>query len=351
MLRPSAQRTFGALLVLAATAALFVGVGAALKTPAFARVVHEVRSGLQGEGAGDLWCAVSEIDGVCPGDPVYRYDDEQGTQPIAHVVRVSSPSEPPRVCVRFAYGEGWPGPARLHVLAPARRLGEAVAKAMPPEVLADVGEQLRLRFLSLWREALAPDLKQRLPAFLARIDPEQDEATRELLEGLSHTLLLRMDPLLADLTRTIRKALDDELGFLDRMGLLWKVATGDEKGLEKKVLPVAREAAERWWSEHRAQVLEQVGLTVRAHSDELAGWAGGRLLDAARDELLDPLLVAHRKRIESDAEALLREAVDAFVRAPDGGLRVRFAAVVRDTLLGKHTALLLLEPVGPMEPR
>ena len=55
------------------------------------------------------------------------------------------------------------------------------------------------------------------------------------------------------------------------------------------------------------------------------------------------MLEAHRARLEQIAEDALGRAVDAIVLAPEGGFRVRFAAVLRTRLLDKRAPLLLLE--------
>lgn len=344
MARIATRGRLGLLLLVVLVGLAGTGLRRLLASPGCARVWYEVRSVFGPGPGGDLVLEVDSLAGVRLGDPVYAHDPARGARPLAHVAWLSAPGTPPRIGVRGAAGERLPPHARLHRLEPTRRLGESLAKAVPPADREAFAARLGERALAVWREALEPELGRRLPAFLARLDPERDPATRALLAGLGATLWARLDPLVGELTRAVRKALDDELGFLDRMGLLWKVATGDDKGLERKVLPVARAASERWWEENRGRVLEAVGGALAAHRADLLRWAGAQLAGAARAELLEPVLAQQRGRLEAEAEALLGEAADAFVRGPDGALRVRFAAVVRDALLGKRSALLLLEP-------
>lgn len=327
-------------------------VGAAASSPAAARVAHEVGAALGAGARDDLVAVLPRGRGVRVGAPVYPADESRGQDPIAHVAAVDALADGGlRVRVRFAHGVDPQGPWRLDALPPTRRLVEAMEKAVPPDVLRAYAARLRERALSLWSDTLQPDLEARLPAFLGRLRPAEGGATRELLDRLGAALTARLSPLLDDLMREVRTALDREFDFLDRMGLLWKVATGDDKGLEGKVAPVAREAARRWWTTHREEVLAAVGRALADEGAQIRTWAAGELLAAAREELLEPVLERNGARLEAEAEALLRDAAETFVRAPDGGLRVRFAAVVRDALLRKDEPLLLLARPDPAEPR
>ena len=94
-------------------------------------------------------------------------------------------------------------------------------------------------------------------------------------------------------------------------------------------------------------MVQALGSAIQGRLAELKAWAGGELFQAARSELVEPILAAQRERLEEESEEILRSAADEFIRAPSGGFRVRFAAILRTHLLQKRTALLLLEPIGP----
>ena len=145
--------------------------------------------------------------------------------------------------------------------------------------------------------------------------------------------------LASDVTSAIKKKFD----VLERLGLLWKAVSGDEKGLKDEILPVAKKAAREWWATHQREVMEALGRAFSAHADEFKTWVGTELFEAARDELVTPVLAAQGDRIETEGESLLRAAAKEFVEAPEGGFRVRFAQMLRTQLLNKKTALLLLE--------
>jgi hypothetical protein len=89
--------------------------------------------------------------------------------------------------------------------------------------------------------------------------------------------------------------------------------------------------------------MKALGRAFSAHGKDFKDWAGGELFEAARDELVLPVLEAQGRRLESEGETLLRAAAKEFVEAPEGGFRVRFAQMLRTQLLNKKTALLLLE--------
>jgi hypothetical protein len=119
---------------------------------------------------------------------------------------------------------------------------------------------------------------------------------------------------------------------------------GDEKKLQRKLKPVAEKAARRWWSENRDAVLTSLGEAVEARLPELGAWVETEGLVAAREELFLPLIATHGDRLEHEGEWVVRLLLDRVVRLPeDGGFQVRFASMLRHVLLGKQTALLVLE--------
>ena len=58
---------------------------------------------------------------------------------------------------------------------------------------------------------------------------------------------------------------------------------------------------------------------------------------------------AERPRLEAEAQRLLEAALAEVVLAPGGGLRPRFASVVRTHLLGHRAPLLLVRRAAPAE--
>jgi hypothetical protein len=217
-----------------------------------------------------------------------------------------------------------------------------VALAVPPEVAARLSTALRARLAATFEEALLPGIERRLPAFLARLDPTKDPPTRALAELLGDAVLTRVTPLLEGLTSDITTAVKDRFDFLDRVGLLWRVLRGDAKGLEKELVPVAREAASVWWALHGTEALTAVAEGVKDRRDAIATWLKGPAWTAARDELLLPVVHEERDRLSAEVEALLRQAVEEVALAPGGGFRPRFASVLRTHLLGRGQALLFL---------
>jgi hypothetical protein len=155
-------------------------------------------------------------------------------------------------------------------------------------------------------------------------------------------VLPRLEPLLEGLTRDVTAAVKERFDFLDRLGLLWKVLRGDEKGLEKELVPVAREAAKGWWTAHGAEALAAVAAGVKDRREALGAWLKGPAWEAAREELLMPVVRDERDRLTAEVEALLAQAVAEVALAPGGGFRPRFASVLRTHLLGRGEALLLL---------
>ena len=71
-------------------------------------------------------------------------------------------------------------------------------------------------------------------------------------------------------------------------------------------------------------------------------WLGADVLQAALEELAEPVLATNRAQLEREAEAVMGDVLRTVVRAPEGGFRVRFAAILRSRLLEKDEPLLLL---------
>jgi len=158
----------------------------------------------------------------------------------------------------------------------------------------------------------------------------------------------RLEPLADELAAHVTREVEKKFDLLDRLGLLWKMVRGDGQGLRRELVPVAKQAAARWWEVNKDRVLGAVGDGLRQQMPLVRAWVEGELLDAALDELVAPIWQAQRPRLEAEAEALLRVAASTFVESPTGGFRVRFATAIRHVLLGKRSALLLLEPAeGP----
>jgi hypothetical protein len=285
----------------------------------------------------ERWFALADLRGVDVGAPVFRISEGALEAPVGHVVGIGG--EGVRVRLVAPLGAGaW----RLDSLPPSRSLGEAVSLAVPPEAAARLGAAFRTRLAATFEEALLPGLERRLPAFLARIDPTKDAAARVLFESVGSAVLARLTPLLEDLTSEITTAVKARFDFLDRLGLLWKVLRGDEKGLEKELVPVAREAARAWWAAHGSEALAAVAAGVTDRREALEAWLRGPAWAAARDELLLPVVREERDRLTGEVEALLRQAVEEVALAPGGGFRPRFASVLRTHLFGRGEALLLL---------
>ena len=308
-----------------------------------ARIASAFGSALDGERADDLVSPVESLQGLEVGLPVFLGNGDGATTPIAHVVTWGADAERAWVRLRFEPGVDSRGPWKLHAYAPSRKLRAALETAVTQEGAARFGELVLARLRALWQEAILPEARSRLPAFLGRIDPREDTEARALLQGLSKSMLAQLDPLLDALLDHVTNAVKRKFDLLDRLGMLWKVVKGDAKALKRQLVPVAKEAAQQWWAENEAAVLAAVGRALADHADGFRDWAAGELFHAAREELIEPIFAAQQERIEADGQALLRAAAEEFVTAPGGGFRVRFAAVLRTNLLNKKTALLLLE--------
>ena len=165
--------------------------------------------------------------------------------------------------------------------------------------------------------------------------------------GLTKSVQKRLDPMLDGLAKWVTWKVKHELDTLDRLGLLVKVIRGDSKGLSKKILPIAKAAVQYWWDENQDNVLKALGASFHEQYPAIKRWVSGELLTAAREEFAEPIWNTHRGRLEAEGEALLRQAAEQFVKSPEGGFHVRFAAVLRAQLLNKKTALLLLERTPP----
>ena len=308
-----------------------------------ARVAASIGSALDAERAEDLRLPIASLDGVHPGLPVFFVRPAGEWPPVAHVAAFGEGPEGPWVRLRFEPGAAEPGPWTLRSYPPSRKLSAVYRTVVTPEAAERFGKEVVRRLEHLWEEAVRPEAEQHLPAFLARIDPTKDTQSRELLEAFSQTVLAELEPLLDDLASHVTHAVKEKFDTLERLGLLWKVVRGDEKGLKREILPVAKQAARAWWEGHQPQVMKALGRAFQAHGDAFKTWAGTELFEAARDELVLPVLAAQGRRMEAEGEGLLRLAAKEFVEAPDGGFRVRFAQMLRTQLLNKKTALLLLE--------
>jgi hypothetical protein len=327
--------------------ALFVVAG--VLTPAVARpagrVLAALASGLVPERDEDLVIAVDDLRGLATGLPVFLPGVDGAARPVAHVVswQAAADGAGGTVRLRFEPGEDPSGPWRLRAYPPERTLGAALAMAVTPEAAGRFGAEVAARVERLWSQALLPEARQRMPGFLARVDPTADTEARALLDGATASVVRRLAPLTEDLSETVVGAMKREFDLLDRLGLLFKLLRNDAAGLQRTILPVAREASVRWWAAHRDDVLRAVGDGLGEHLGALRDWAGGELFDATRHELIEPILAAQRERLESEGEGLLRRAADEFVEAHGGGFRIRFTGLLRTQVLGKRTALLLLE--------
>ncbi len=312
-----------------------------------ARVLASLGSAYQTDRAEDLVVPVPSLHGIQSGLPVFHLDGSDEKRPVAHVHDFGSGATGAWVHLRFEPGEEHAGPWQLTVYPPSRKLSSAVKMAVTDEAAKRFGEDLGDRVQALWTGVLLPDLERRLPGFLTRIDPTQDTEARAVMEALTKRAMDKLDPMLGQLASHVTRKVKKKLDLLDRLGLLVKVVTGDSKGLSRKLLPIAKDAAQQWWVDNQAQVLKALGEAFEAEYPRIRGWVAGELFDAAREELAEPIYEAHRARLEQEGEALLRAAADAFVKAPEGGFRVRFAAVMRAQLLNKKTALMVLERTPP----
>ncbi|MCA9314526.1 MAG: hypothetical protein KDB73_03455 [Planctomycetes bacterium] len=341
------ERVLGhALLVAAVMGAVVVASRPDVRAAA-TRIAGEAASAVRPVGDADVRFDVGTVEGVRRGAPVYAPGPDGVADVVGHVVAVEDGAEP-RVVVRAAVGRELPTGYRLTVHPPRRSLRDAVALAVPDDEARRFADQLATRALALWSEQVAPELERRLPAFLDRIDPTEDTEARKVADVLGAELVARLEPLADELAAHVTREVEKKFDLLDRLGLLWKMVRGDGQGLRRELVPVAKQAAARWWEVNKDRVLGAVGDGLRQQMPLVRAWVEGELLDAALDELVAPIWQAQRPRLEAEAEALLRVAASTFVESPTGGFRVRFATAIRHVLLGKRSALLLLEPAeGP----
>ncbi|MHC5012498.1 MAG: hypothetical protein ACYTG6_16400 [Planctomycetota bacterium] len=326
-------------------AALPLGLLILLLAPGVRRPLGRTLSVVAGDWFGSevdtLRLRVTGAEGARRGDPVFLADAPGGLRPVAHVARV----EDGALRIRFAPDFDRRGRWRLHAYPASRRLDEAYDVAVTPEAARHLRRELTTRIESVLREGVLPELERRLPEFLARVDPRKDPVAREVLDSVGGEILERTKPYLDHLTTQIVKGIQDRFDFLERMGLLWKFASGDGEGLRRELEPVAVTAVTTWWGANADRVLTVIGEAVMAKAPEWQRWLGNEVFDAAREELAEPVFRSQRARLEKEAEEVLETVVEEVVLAPGGGFRIRFAAVLRSTLLDKESPLLLLERV------
>lgn len=337
----SLPRILGRVLLVALPAVLI----ALLLTPAVRRPLGRALSVLGADlfasADGDRQLPVATTAGVKAGDPIFLATRAGSLRPVAWVAGVSEG----QVGVRFAPGEALSGDWRLDVIASPSGFADSWQLALPVEVSERLQRRVRDRVRTLLDEAILPEARRRLPAFLERVDPRKDERAREVADAVAAEVIARLRPYGDDLTKAVARDLQKKLDLLDRLGLLWKVVQGDGEGIREDLVPVALATAERWWSENRNAVMTAVGEGVAAQASAWQAWLADDVLSAAREELAGPILDAQRSRLEQEADRLLNEVLNEVVAAPEGGLRVRFAAMVRSRLLEKDAPLLLLEPI------
>ena len=292
---------------------------------------------------GDLRLALARPPaGLEPGHPVYQAEVERGLRPVAWVVAVEAAA----VRIRFAPGEEVSGTRwRLLALDAPSGLGDSWQVAVPPEVAADLERKLSARLERLLAESILPEIRRRLPSFLARVDPRKDPRAREVLGAVGTAVVERVRPYVNELGNAVARDMKDHFDLLDRLGLLWGMLRGDANGLAKKLLPIAEASAKRWWLRHQDAVLAAAGDAVMDEAPRWQGWLTTEVWKAAREELAEPLLEAKKEQIEDAADDAIRVVLDAVVEAPDGGFRTRFATVLRARLLKKGDPLLILEAI------
>ncbi|MDA1195962.1 MAG: hypothetical protein O2894_12360 [Planctomycetota bacterium] len=329
-------------LVAALAAASWLLASPGVAAPA-ARVAATISSALDAEHPADLVVPVESLQGIAPGLPVFFLQEPPEARPLAHVHACGEGADGAWVRLRFEPDAVSAGPWTLTVHAPSRSLRGAAATGITPEAAERFGRALADRLSTMWAEVLLPESRAHLPSFLDRIDPTRETESRVVLQALSGAVVSELEPLLDELAGSVTSAVKHKFDVLDRLGLLWKVVRGDEQGLRDEILPVAKEAARAWWTQREPDVLRALGRAFSTQSEPIRAWAEGELFEAARDELVLPVLTAQSARLEAEGEALLRLATREFIEAPEGGFRVRFAALLRTQLLGKRTALLLLD--------
>lgn len=337
----------GNIVLLGALAALaWLVTRPAVSQPA-QRVGAALASSFQTDRPTDIILTVESLDGIKPGLPVFHLDGGDEQRPVAHVHDAGAGETGAWVQLRFEPDEDTEGPWGLTVYPPSRKLSSAVKMAVTDEAAQRFARDLGDRVETIWTELLLPDLERRMPGFLARIDPTKDTEARAVMLALTKGAMKRLDPLLSNLAKWVTWKVNHELDTLDRLGLLVKFVRGDSKGLSRKVLPIAKAAVQHWWQENQTGVMQAVGASVEEQYPAIRRWVAGEVFDAAREELAEPIFTTHRARLEQEGEALLKRAANEFVKSPEGGFRVRFAAVLRAQLLNKKTALLVLERTAP----
>ncbi len=289
--------------------------------------------------------AVAGADRLEPGHPVFRADRTGALEPVAWVTGADGGA----VYLRFAPGEA---PAeyesqafRLVSVGAPTGVGDSFDLAVPPDVAEELGKSISDRLERLFAETLKPELEKRLPAFLARVDPRNDPRAKEVFDIVGRAIVDRLRPLADEVTGDVVDELERHFDLLERLGLLWKVVRGDGRGLEGALRPVVERTLERWWNENSGRVIQAVGDGLAAEGPRWQEWLQTEVLQAAREELAEPILISQRVRLEREAEGAIRDVMRVVVEAPDGGFRVRFAAVLRSRLLEKDDPLLLLERV------
>lgn len=326
---------------------LALGAGSLLASPGVRAPLTRTAWALVTDGSGQVadvrTFRVEDVRGISPGAPIYA-DGDLPSAPLGHVVEVSGNEV--RALIAGPSLPSHASGAGLVCLPPSRTLSEALALAVPPDALRRLGLDVEQRLARTVEQALLPGMEERLPAFFSRLDPQRDAATRDVVDRVGASALERLAPSFEGLTAEVTRAMGARLDLLDRVGLLWKVVRGDGEGLRRQLLPVAREAATRWWTDHSREVAVALSLALSDRREELRGWLQGPLWSAARDELLLPALLAERGRLAAEGEAVLRGVVVDVALAPGGGFRPRFASVLRTHLLGNGQALLLLAPSG-----
>ena len=354
----------GSVLLGALGLATLYGVTRPAFTSAVSRVSAAVGSGLDAERDDDFVASLPFAKGVHAGLPVYGFTEDAAAHPVGHVVDVTPnlviaedgnqavKMRGVRVRIRFAPYQSAQGPWRLEGFRPSRKLSEAFKLAVPEEAAREFAAFAAERMKLTWTEAILPEAEKQLPSFLKRISPTEDTEAKALFQRIGKTLFARLEPLLDDLANHVTKRIKKKFDLLDRLGLLVKVVSGDAKGLKDEVIPVARDASLEWWSQNQKRVFSEVGDGLGEHGSELQAWVTGELWHAFRDELMEPILERHGKRLEEDGQVLMRRAADTFIESPHGGFRIRFTSMLRHNLLNKKTALLLLHYEGePVEKR
>ncbi len=344
----------GSLLLGTLGIATLVGVTRPTFTRAVSRVSAAVGSAFDGERDDDIVISLPFSKGVHKGLPVYGFDEQGAARPIGHVVEVTPnlvvakdedrdvKAQGVRIRIRFAPQVAAEGPWRIEGFPPSRKLGEAFRLAVPEEAAREFAAFAAERMKLTWKEAILPEAEKQLPSFLKRINPTEDTEAKQLFQSIGKTLFARLEPLLDNLANHVTKRIKKKFDLLDRLGLLVKVVSGDAKGLKDEVVPVARDASLEWWSANQKRVFSEVGEGLGEHGGALQEWVTGELWHAFRDELMQPILERHGKRLEKDGQVLMRRAADTFIESPHGGFRIRFTSMLRHNLLNKKTALLLL---------